>query len=97
MGLWSVSRHPNYAGEIVVWIGAAIFAGSSLKDGQFISLISPVFVIILIWKVSGVSLLEEKADQRWGTEADYIAYKENTPVLFPYPRCKSNESSLALV
>lgn len=58
VGLWSVSRHPNYAGEILVWIGAAIYAGSNLREGQFVSLISPLFVILLIWKISGVNLLE---------------------------------------
>lgn len=53
-----MSRHPNYAGEILVWIGAAIYAGSNLREGQFVSLISPLFVILLIWKISGVNLLE---------------------------------------
>ncbi len=96
-GLWSVSRHPNYAGEILVWIGAAVFAGSSLKDEQFVTLISPLFVIILIWKVSGVNLLEEKADKRWADDSAYQKYKRNTSVLFPLPKCEAEGPRDSLV
>jgi steroid 5-alpha reductase family enzyme len=54
-----------------------------LQDWQWIAMISPVFVILLLTRVSGVPLLEKKADQKWGGQADYEAYKKATPVLFP--------------
>ena len=57
VGLWSLSRHPNYFGEIVIWIGAALFALSVLQGWQLVSLISPVFVFALIRFVSGVPIL----------------------------------------
>lgn len=82
-GLWARSRHPNYFGEIVLWIGVAIIALPVLQGWQWVALISPVFVTLLLTRVSGVPLLEEKADKKWGGQPDYEAYKKNTPVLIP--------------
>ena len=82
-GLWSRSRHPNYFGEIVLWVGVAVIALPVLQGWQWIALISPLFVTLLITRVSGVPLLEKKADQKWGGQADYEAYKKKTPVLIP--------------
>jgi steroid 5-alpha reductase family enzyme len=84
-GLWAWSRHPNYFGEIVLWIGVAIIAVPVLRGWQWVTMISPVFVTLLITRVSGVPMLEEKADKRWGGQEDYEAYKERTPVLIPRP------------
>ena len=82
-GLWAYSRHPNYFGEILLWIGIAILAFPALQGWQWATLISPLFVFLLLTKVSGVPLLEAKADKRWGDNPDYQDYKANTPVLFP--------------
>ena len=82
-GLWSVSRHPNYFGEIVLWVGVAIIAYPTLYGWQYVSLISPLFVYFLLTRVSGVTLLEEHAEKKWCKDKKYISYKENTPELFP--------------
>lgn len=82
-GLWAKSRHPNYFGEILLWVGVAIIALPVLQGWQWVALISPVFVALLITKVSGVPHLEKKADRKWGGQADYEEYKKNTPVLIP--------------
>ena len=82
-GLWSVSRHPNYFGEIVLWLGIALIAFPTLAGPQYVSLISPIFVYILLTRVSGIHILEKHADDTWGKKKDYKAYKEKTPVLFP--------------
>jgi steroid 5-alpha reductase family enzyme len=82
-GLWARSRHPNYFGEILLWIGVAVIAFPALGGWQRATLISPVFVILLLTRVSGVPLLEERADAKWGGQAEYEAYKEKTPVLVP--------------
>ena len=84
-GLWAWSRHPNYFGEIVLWIGVAILVLPVLRGWQWATLISPVFVAVLITRISGVPMLEERADAKWGGQADYEAYKERTPVLIPNP------------
>jgi len=82
-GLWSVSRHPNYLGEIVLWIGVALVALPVLQGWQWVALVSPVFVAALLTRVSGIPLLERKADATWGGQADYEAYKQRTGVLLP--------------
>ena len=84
-GLWAWSRHPNYFGEIVLWTGMAIIAVPVLEGWQWATLISPVFVFFLLTRVSGVPMLEEAADERWGGQDDYEAYKHNTPVLVMRP------------
>ena len=84
-GLWAWSRHPNYFGEIVLWTGMAIVAIPVLQGWQWATLISPVFVAFLLIKVSGIPLLEDKADKRWGGQDDYETYKRRTPVLIPKP------------
>ncbi len=84
-GLWAWSRHPNYFGEIVLWLGMAIVALPVLQGWQLATLISPVFVTFLLTKVSGIPMLEDAADERWGGQDDYEAYKRSTPVLIPRP------------
>lgn len=82
-GLWSRSRHPNYFGEIALWVGVAVIALPVLQGWQWVALISPVFVTLLITRVSGVPMLEAKADKKWGGQAEYESYKKRTPVLIP--------------
>ena len=82
-GLWSKSRHPNYFGEIMLWIGVAVIALPVLVGLQWVALISPLFVTLLLTRVSGVPLLEAKADKKWGGQPDYEEYKKKTPVLLP--------------
>lgn len=82
-GLWSWSRHPNYVGEITLWVGVFICAIPQLVGWQWVAVISPLFIILLLTRVSGVPLLEASADKQWGADADYQAYKRATPVLWP--------------
>jgi len=84
-GLWSWSRHPNYFGEIVLWIGVAIIALPVLTGWQWVTMISPVFVFFLLTRISGVPMLEKRADEKWGGQEDYEAYKANTSILIPLP------------
>jgi steroid 5-alpha reductase family enzyme len=85
VGLWSWSRHPNYFGEIVLWIGVAIIAIPVLSGWQWLTLISPIFVAILLIRVSGIPMLEARADEKWGGQAEYEDYKARTSVLIPRP------------
>lgn len=84
-GLWAWSRHPNYFGEILLWCGVAIVAAPVLSGWQWVTLISPVFVALLLTQASGIPMLEKSADDRWGTDADYQAYKARTPILMLRP------------
>ena len=81
-GLWAWSRHPNYFGEILLWIGIAIIAFPIFKNWDYLALISPFFIYYLLVNVSGIPMLEKAADKKWGTNEDYISYKDRTNILF---------------
>jgi len=83
-GLWSISRHPNYFGEVILWLGIAIVSLPLLSEWQFVTLVSPVFVYLLLTKISGLPFLEDKAEKKWGSEKIYQDYKGRTPILVPY-------------
>ena len=80
-GLWSFSRHPNYLGEIILWLGISIMSISALNEWQYVTLISPVFTYVLLVYISGVRLLEESGKEKWGHLEEYKKYLKNTPSL----------------
>ena len=82
-GLWSFSRHPNYYGEITLWLGIAFIAFPVLQGWQLLTLISPIFVYILLTRISGGTMLERRADKKWGDDPEYQRYKETTSSLIP--------------
>lgn len=84
-GLWAWSRHPNYFGEITLWVGIALIALPDLSGWQYVTLISPVFVALLLTQISGVPLLEARAKHRWADDPDYRDYRRRTPVLILRP------------
>ena len=85
-GLWAYSRHPNFFGEILLWVGIAIMALPVLAGWQYVTLISPIFVSFLLIFVSGVRMLEHSGRKRWGEEPDYQDYLKRTSVLVPMPK-----------
>ncbi len=85
-GLWRYSRHPNYAGEILLWFGVAVASLPLLSGWQLATLVSPLFVYLLLTRLSGIPLLERRGRERWGGDPAYEQYLERTPVLFPWSR-----------
>ncbi len=85
-GLWAWSRHPNYFGEIMLWCGIMVIAIPVLEGLQYATLISPIFVIVLLTKISGVRMLENRAEKLWGNDPEYQKYKATTPSLIPLPK-----------
>jgi steroid 5-alpha reductase family enzyme len=72
-GLWAVSRHPNYFGEILLWWGlfmacVAVFPEVACANGAcetsygaWASVLGPLFLTFLLFYVSGIPLLEARA------------------------------------
>ena len=85
IGLWKYSRHPNYFGEIILWLGIAAIAYPTLVGWQLATLISPIFVTFLLIKISGVNLLEKGGQSRWGDDPAYQEYVAKTSMLIPMP------------
>jgi steroid 5-alpha reductase family enzyme len=87
VGLWRVSRHPNYLGEILMWVGMYLVCFGSLGHGaRLVGLLSPLFIATLLLFVSGMPILERAADKRWGKEKTYQNYKKAVPRLVPSAR-----------
>tara|TARA_Y100001936_G_C15904779_1_gene575228 strand:- start:23 stop:865 length:843 start_codon:yes stop_codon:yes gene_type:complete len=83
-GLWKFSRHPNYMGEILLWLGISIISLSSLEGLELATLISPFFTYLLLVYVSGIRILEYSGDKKWGHLESYKIYKKNTPRLIGF-------------
>jgi len=81
VGLWSRCQHPNYAGEILLWVGVYVANVSSYEGWEHIGLVSPVFTFLLLRFISGVPLLQEYALKKWGDNPAWRKYHSSTPLL----------------
>jgi steroid 5-alpha reductase family enzyme len=90
-GLWAYSRHPNYLGEILIWLSVYAIAYHVLPTTQYKALaaLGPLFIILLLSTVSGIPVLEKQADERWGHLPEYQSYKARTSVLLLWPAKKT--------
>ena len=79
-GLWALSRHPNYFGEILLWWGLGLMAFAI--SASVFAFIGPALLTFLIIKVSGVGLLEQHLVR---TRPDYQNYIKTTRCLIPLP------------
>ena len=84
-GLWAWSRHPNYFGEILLWMGVAVMGLPVLSGWRWVALISPLFVIVLLTKISGIPILERRANKQWSEDPSYAEYVKSTPILILKP------------
>ena len=83
-GLWRYIRHPNYLGEIVIWTGIFVISISYINSiFTSLSILSPIFVYVLLRFLTGVPKLERRADEKWGMQKKYIDYKKETGIIFP--------------
>ena len=84
IGLWKYIRHPNYLGEIILWVGIFIISLNYIHSlTSFLSILSPIFVFLLLRFITGVPQLEARGKEKWGHLDEYNSYKEKTGLLFP--------------
>ncbi len=75
-GLWTYSRHPNYFGEILFWIGVFLI---SLPSAPFWTISGPISMIFLFYFVS-IPMMEKRLATRKG----FTEYKKNVSRLVPW-------------
>ena len=80
-GLWRYSRHPNYFGELVLWVGLALIG---VAAGAWWSLFSPLLVAIVILRVTGVAAMDRHLAATRGQE--HVAYVRSTSAVIPLPK-----------
>lgn len=85
-GLWKYSRHPNYFGEMLCWIGVYIFTFSSLQGLNILfGLASPIYITFILLFVTGIPKLEKKYDERYKGNKEYEEYKRKTSLFVLLP------------
>ncbi|KAL8474708.1 hypothetical protein ACS0TY_031233 [Phlomoides rotata] len=84
-GLWKYSRHPNYFGEIFLWWGIFVAATPGLKNAEWLVILGPIFLTMLLLFISGLPLLEESADKKYANVPAYWNYKRTTSPLILLP------------
>ncbi|XP_071901760.1 uncharacterized protein [Coffea arabica] len=85
VGVWKYSRHPNYFGEILLWWGIFVASTPVLKGAEWLVIFGPIFLTLLLLFLSGIPLLEDSADKKFGGVAAYRDYKKTTSPLIPLP------------
>ena len=84
VGLWKYIRHPNYLGEIIIWFGIFVISINYINSiFTILSILSPIFVFVLLRFLTGVPQLEQRGEEKWGQQEKYINYKKRTGILLP--------------
>lgn len=82
-GLYKSIRHPNYLGEILFWLGSLLLVAPQLVGAEWIAIISPIWITILLTKISGIPLLEKSSYKRYGHLDSYQKYFKKSSRLLP--------------
>ncbi|HEX4068929.1 MAG TPA: DUF1295 domain-containing protein [Candidatus Babeliales bacterium] len=78
-GLWHYSRHPNYFGESVMWVGIFFMALVDLPY-SLICIVTPITITFLLVYVTGIPLLEKAMENN----SEYQEYKRHTSKFIPW-------------
>lgn len=84
-GLWRFSRHPNYFGESLCWWSLFLIAVPHLEGWMWVSIIGPIFLMIILLFFSGVPTVEKRAEATYGTNPQFQQYKARTSLFIPLP------------
>ena len=82
-GFWAYMRHPNYTGEILIWLGIFCITIPLHSSWSWLSIVSPISIFLILRFISGVPILARNAKERYGHLAEYQAYLKKTGIFFP--------------
>lgn len=81
-GLYKMCRCPNYFGEILFWTGLLVSGIGAISGWQWIPAIVGYVGIVFVM-LSGAKRVETRHIKHYGKSAEYNAYADKTPLLFP--------------
>lgn len=84
-GLWALSRHPNYCGEMMMWWGVWFMCLAIMRGGYYATIVSPLIVMAILNYATGVPIQEKQAEERWGNLPAFQEYKRRTNLYIPLP------------
>ena len=83
-GLYKYIRHPNYLGEIMMWVAVFWYVAPVLTGWEWIAVASPFWIIFLLIKVSGIPLIEKANYKKYKGNEQFWEYERKTYRLIPY-------------
>ncbi|MBK9737358.1 MAG: DUF1295 domain-containing protein [Saprospiraceae bacterium] len=83
-GLFTYIRHPNYLGEILIWVSIFWYISPALVGYEWLSVVSPLWVIALLLWISGIPLIEKTNLTKYKDNPEFKAYTERTWRLIPW-------------
>ena len=89
-GLWAYSRHPNYFGEWLIWLGYTVYAlplAQRWMDVVRVGLCPVVAYGFLVY-LTGIPITEEASCKR---RPEYRQYQQRVPAFFPRVGSKKSE------
>ena len=81
-GLYKMCRCPNYFGEILFWTGLLVSGIGAIRGWQWLPAIIGYVEIVFVM-LSGAKRVETRHIKHYGKSAEYNAYADKTPLLFP--------------
>jgi len=79
-GLWNYSRHPNYFFEWLIWVAFFLMALPAMYG--WISAISPILILLFLFRITGIPATEAQAIRSRGEL--YREYQRTTSAFFPW-------------
>ena len=99
-GVWKLSQHPNWAGNLLMWTGITIFNAPTLlaAAGKGVAAVSgrglgrlaaacasPLFMVALFYAQAKGSMGPDMASAKYGKDAGFQQWAKETPLVVPSP------------
>lgn len=85
VGVWARCRHANYLGEVMFWVGAFVAGVPGMLASGLITFVPAIVGVGFIVKLMTSQCVKQDEKQlgRYGDDAEYKAWVQNSGSLFP--------------